>query len=115
MDASTSIYADVHADVRWTAPDGSIRTGTALVRGGTKAGARTTVWQDERGVQHEAPATAAEAAGQGVLFGALAAGGAAAVILGGRWVVGVRLDRRRDREWEREWAAMGPRPGHRPA
>ncbi|MGW3664987.1 Rv1733c family protein [Streptomyces sp. NPDC005141] len=114
-DAPDSVYADTRAAVRWTAPDGSTRIGTALVRAGTGAGAAATVWQDERGAMREAPVTATEAAAQGVLFGTLAAGGTAAVVLGSRWVVRVRLDRGRDREWERAWAAMGPRPGHRPA
>ncbi|MFD9462649.1 hypothetical protein [Streptomyces sp. NPDC060027] len=115
VDAPRSVYADVRAAVRWTAPDGSPRTGTALVRAGTEAGATATVWQDWRGAMHEAPATAAEAVAQGVLFGTIAAGGTAAVVLGARWVVRVRLDRSRDRQWEREWAVMSPRSGHRPA
>lgn len=114
-DAADGTYADqVGAVVRWTAADGSSRTGTVLVRAGSNAGTRATIWLDDGGTLRHRPATAAEAAAQGTVYGVLAAVGAISLIAGGRWLIRVRLDRSRETEWEREWATVGPRWGHRP-
>ena len=105
----------VRASVRWTASDGTAHTGRALVKPGTDSGARTTIWLDEHGALKDPPATPAEATAQGIFFGSVAAGGAGLLVLGGRWVVRLRLDRRRAGEWENEWAEVGPKWGHRTA
>jgi hypothetical protein len=105
----------VLAAVRWTASDGSSRTGRTLVRAGSEAGSRTAVWLDDRGTVQPPPATPGQAAAQGIVFGATAATAAAVLFVGAGWGVRVRLDRRREAQWEREWAEVGPQWRHRRA
>lgn len=59
--------------VRWTAPDGSARTGRTLVDTGRKAGSRVTVWQDGQGRLTAAPRSSTEAAIESGFLGAAAA------------------------------------------
>jgi hypothetical protein len=99
----------VRTAVRWTAPDGTTRTGDAEVKTGLKAGDRATAWTDHQGALTGEPASPAEAEARAGLFGAMAAGGVCAVLLTGGWVVRRRLDAQRAGEWEREWAEVGPR------
>ena len=101
------------ASVRWTAPDGSTRTGRTLVSTGLKAGSEVMVWQDRQGRLTLAPTGSTEAAVEAG-FLATAAGLALAGLVSGagaaaRW----RLDRRRIDRWGREWDLVGPRWGHR--
>lgn len=115
---SGSVYADsagypVRATVRWTATDGSTRTGKALVQPGSQAGTRTVIWLDRHGALKDKPATHSEAVAQGVVLGSLAATGTGLLVLGGLWTVRFRLDAARDTEWEREWAAIDPHWGTR--
>ncbi|MFD1659268.1 hypothetical protein ACFSL4_13910 [Streptomyces caeni] len=107
----TTPYADgaVWAQVRWTAADGSARTGLAKVGADSKAGSTTTVWTDRTGELVPRPATAAEARLQALLLGALAGLGAAGGVLAGGWLVRGRLERRRLQAWDREWEQIGPR------
>jgi hypothetical protein len=109
---STSAGIDTYrasAKVRWTAPDGTIRTAPTWVPAGLAAGATVTVWQDGRGALTSEPAGPSEARTQAVLFG----GGAAAALAGlaygtaalARW----RLDKHRYQQWGVEWDAIGPR------
>ncbi|WP_413759856.1 hypothetical protein [Streptomyces sp. MMBL 11-3] len=115
-DAPYGGYLDrVRTEVRWTASDGASRTERALVRSGSEAGARATVWLDDAGALHDPPLTDGQAAVEGVVFGTSATVVTRAVVLAGGWGARVRLDRRRQREWEREWASVGPRWGRRPA
>ncbi|AVH54726.1 MULTISPECIES: Rv1733c family protein [Streptomyces] len=101
------------AKVRWTAPDGSTRTGRALVDTGLKAGTGVVVWQDRHGTLTTAPPSSTEAAVEaGALgtFAGLALAGAVHVVGAvARW----RLDRRRVDGWGREWDLVGPQWGHR--
>ncbi|MCZ4122754.1 Rv1733c family protein [Streptomyces sp. H39-S7] len=103
----------VRATVRWTASDGALRTGRALVEPDTRSGTRTTVWLDEHGALRNPPSSPGVAAAQGIGFGALAATGAGLLVLGGRWAVRVRLDRHRAAEWESEWVVVAPQWGRR--
>jgi hypothetical protein len=102
----------VRAEVRWTAVDGSTRTGRTLVESGHKAGSKVLVWMDSKGELTTQPPTATQAAAQAGLLGtvaALALGGTAFVA--GR-VARWRLDRRRYEEWGRAWDRVGPQWGH---
>ncbi|WP_246113614.1 Rv1733c family protein [Streptomyces montanus] len=100
--------ARFRAKVRWTAADGTTRTGTAMVDAGRKAGAMVQVWTDNQGNLTTEPTTVAEAS----VFAGYA-GTAAALAVGGvtyaagrvtRW----RLDQRRYDQWAREWRLVGP-------
>ncbi|MGW7529204.1 Rv1733c family protein [Streptomyces sp. NPDC054783] len=104
----------VRAKVRWTAPDGTPRTGDTLVDSGLKAGAGVVVWQDDHGGLTPAkPANPTEGAIEAGLFGAAAALAVAAPAYGAGALGRVWLDRRRMARWDREWDLVEPRWGHR--
>ncbi|MET8582344.1 hypothetical protein ABZX39_15855 [Streptomyces collinus] len=104
----------VSGSVRWKAPDGSVHTGHTPVDGGLRAGARVTVWQDDRGrLGPSQPTGRAEGHVEAALFGAAAALAVAAPALGAGALARARLDRRRLARWDGEWELVGPRWGHR--
>ncbi|MEU2287735.1 hypothetical protein ABZ614_38510 [Streptomyces sp. NPDC013178] len=105
----------VRATVRWTMPDGSSRTGEALVAAGGKAGSSTTVWLDNAGRLRPAPPTPAQARSLGAALGAAAGAGVCVLVVGIWWAVRVRLDVRRRAQWDRAWADFNSRRGHRHA
>lgn len=98
---------------RWTAPDGTPRSGRIIVPPGTPAGRTVSLWVDASGRPAGEPLEAADVIGRAVVtalfvavIAAVAAGSAllwAAALA--RWV----LFRRRLAAWEAEWRAVGPR------
>lgn len=101
------------AKVRWTGPDGTVRTGRTLVEAGQRSGAEVVVWIDGQGqltVEPPSPVEAAIEAGFLSTMAALAVGGSA---FGAGALVRWRLERRRIDRWETEWALVGPRWGHK--
>ncbi|MFG2937006.1 hypothetical protein [Streptomyces sp. NPDC048282] len=112
-DAPKSTAPDVMGSVRWTAPDGSARTGPTLVEAGLPAGSRVVVWQDGRGRLVAEPPDATEAGLEAGVLGAGAAGATAGVVLGAGAVARWRLDQRRIARWGREWDLVEPKWGHR--
>ncbi|MFE2264016.1 Rv1733c family protein [Streptomyces griseosporeus] len=101
------------ARVRWTAPDGTAHTGSALVDTGLKAGSRVVVWVDDRGALTGEPPDRTAATVEAVLFGGAAALGLAAPVVGAGALLRWRLDRRRIDAWGREWDLVEPGWGHR--
>ncbi|CAL9325906.1 Rv1733c family protein [Streptomyces sp. SudanB182_2057] len=98
--------------VRWTAPDGTSRTGRTLVAGGLETGALITVWQDDQGrLMPSAPTSRSEGHVVAALFAGAAALAVAAPVLGAGAVARARLDRRRIAQWGQEWDLVGPRWG----
>ncbi|QTD96427.1 Rv1733c family protein [Streptomyces cyanogenus] len=119
-DAPHGVTADwspdgrVQGPVRWTAPDGASRTGHTLVAGGLRAGARVTVWQDDRGRLVLSPPTGrAEGHVEAALFGAAAALAVAVPVFGAGAATRAWLDRRRLAHWDQEWDLVGPQWGPR--
>ncbi|ANS70120.1 hypothetical protein SLINC_7896 [Streptomyces lincolnensis] len=110
--AASNSYRSV-AKVRWTARDGSTRTGKTLVKAGRAAGSRMTVWTDARGELTTEPPSRGEAAVESALLGASAALASSGLVVGiggaARW----RLNRRRIDSWGTEWALVGPQWGHK--
>ncbi|WP_333778266.1 Rv1733c family protein [Streptomyces sp. IBSBF 3136] len=112
--AAWSSGGRVWVPVRWTAPDGTPRTGRAPVESGLRAGARVALWQDEQGrITAGRPTGGVEGAAQAGLFGAAAALAVAAPACLAGAVARAHLDRRRLARWDREWEQVGPRWGHR--
>ncbi|MQY36601.1 hypothetical protein SRB17_46030 [Streptomyces sp. RB17] len=104
----------VRATVRWTAPDGTTRTGDTLVDNGLRAGARLVVWQDDHGgLSPTKPTNPTEGAIEAALFGATAALAVAGPVYGAGVLGRAWLDRRRLARWDREWDLVEPRWGHR--
>ncbi|MET9450531.1 Rv1733c family protein [Streptomyces cinerochromogenes] len=98
--------------VRWTAPDGTLRSGQTLVDGGLKAGAPVTVWQDGQGrLALSQPTGRTQGHVEASLFGAAAALAVAAPVFGAGAFARARLDRRRMARWDQEWELVGPQWG----
>ncbi|MFK4145362.1 hypothetical protein [Streptomyces sp. NPDC004065] len=95
--------------VRWTAPDGTTRTGRTLVATGLDAGASVTVWQNGRGALTTEPPGPTEARVEAALFGVSAALALAGLACGTSALARWRLDRRRYDQWGAEWDLIGPR------
>jgi hypothetical protein len=95
------------APVRWTDPDGTVRSAKVAVAVGTRAGSAVTVWVDEHGALTSPPRRR-----NPTLDASVAATFAATAVLallgGARRIVVWRLDRRRLRSWEAEWQIVGP-------
>ncbi|MDC0765390.1 Rv1733c family protein [Streptomyces sp. HD] len=98
----------VRAKVRWTASDGSARSGRTLVNTGQTAGSKVTVWLDDRGQLTREPQTAGEAALEAAVLGTGAAAAFGCLTYGAGRVVRWRLDQRRYDQWGREWEQTGP-------
>ncbi|MFJ9535935.1 hypothetical protein ACIRPX_01555 [Streptomyces sp. NPDC101225] len=104
----------VWAHVRYTAADGTTRTGLARVDSArSRTGSTTAVWLDARGNLVREPATAGEAEFQGAVTGAVAAVAAGAAVIMISWCARARMDRRRQEQWDMEWALIDPRWGRR--
>lgn len=105
----------VQAAVRWTMSGGALKSGTALVKAGSKSGASTAVWLDDAGRVQPTPPTPAQAREQGAAVGSATGAGVFVLALGGWWTARVKLDRRRWAQWDRDWAEFDSRRGHRHA
>jgi hypothetical protein len=106
-------YGEVRAGVRWTASDGSLRTGRTLVEPGRKAGSKVVVWMNDKGQLTTEPTSASAAAAEAAMFGAAAALAFGGLVFAAGRVVQWRLDQRRYELWDQEWDQVGPRWGHR--
>jgi hypothetical protein len=95
--------------LRYTAPDGTERTGTAPVTGRLGAGANVAIWVDRTGTITAAPLRPVDAQARAVVAALLVLGvgwGVAAMVWAGvRAVVG----RINAAGWEREWTQVEPR------
>jgi hypothetical protein len=96
------------AKVRWTASDGSTRTGRTTVESGHKAGSKVLVWTNRQGNLTAEPLTATEAALEAGVLGAAAALAFGGLTFGAGRVARCRLDQRRYNQWGREWDQVGP-------
>ncbi|WP_225859293.1 Rv1733c family protein [Streptomyces albicerus] len=103
---SSAITVDdqrVWVTARWTASDGSPRSGQTRVPLGSQAGSQVTVWTDEHDALASKPVSHTEAVLQSALAGALAVTVTGGVVWGAAQTVRVRLDRRRMDQWADEW------------
>jgi hypothetical protein len=106
--SSASGTERVWAEVRWTASDGSVRTGQTRVAPASAVDSPVMVWTDADGRMVTRPATRSEARLRSSLIGAVVGVTAAGVpFVGGRFARG-RLERRRMEEWDEEWERVGP-------
>ncbi|MET8453956.1 hypothetical protein [Streptomyces sp. NPDC005209] len=103
----------VLATVRWTAPDGTARTGQTLVESSQKAGTWIMVWQDDDGRLTPGPTRGTAATAESALLGLVAASALAGFSAGAGALARSWLDRRRLDQWGREWNLIGPRWGHK--
>ncbi|WP_437063527.1 Rv1733c family protein [Streptomyces sp. enrichment culture] len=108
---SRSGNVPVSAEVRWTGPDGSSATGRARVAPGTEAGARLTVWANEKGLVTVRPLSPSAALVQATATGVLIGTGAGSIVLAGVPVTRRLFDDRRMRQWEEDWRKTDSRWG----
>ncbi|MFF8594251.1 hypothetical protein ACF061_22910 [Streptomyces sp. NPDC015220] len=92
--------------VRWTDPDGSVRTGRTRVPADAAPGAPVTVWTNGRGALTSPPPSPADTAFQTVLGGLWAGTATVGLVVGGAKLARNRLDRRRFDQWAEEWARV---------
>ncbi|BDM69380.1 hypothetical protein HEK616_28670 [Streptomyces nigrescens] len=105
LNSADSAGGRVLATVRWTATNGTVRTGETAVAQGLRAGDRTTAWLDRHGSLVRTPVTSEDAVVQGIAVGVVTASGTALLILGVNRTGSVLLNRRRYAQWEKDWAA----------
>jgi hypothetical protein len=94
---------------RWTAPDGTTRTGVVPAPATARAGAVVRIWVDQSGAQTGPPLRAQQATGQAVLASVLAPFALGTVLLCAASLAVYILDRRRLAAWAADWRATGPR------
>ncbi|MEU9154969.1 hypothetical protein AB0D59_31535 [Streptomyces sp. NPDC048417] len=111
--ASAADDSRVWATVRWTAPDGSTRTGRTTVHPGAKAGTPVTVWIDRQGRLTSEPLAPVDAAFQVAWTGILVALTTGGAVLGVTQLLRLRLERRRLERWDEEWARVDSPKGWR--
>ncbi|MDK1342936.1 hypothetical protein QNO09_06415 [Streptomyces sp. 378] len=107
--ADDSGAASQPAQVRWTERNGTVMTGTTLVRPGTPEGAAVRIWVDRDGTITGPPATATTAWSNGCFVGGMAAVGMVVGVYAVRAGVDLVLDRRRFAQWDAEWDLVEPR------
>lgn len=105
IDSSLADNGSPGVRARWTAPDGSARTGTVPAAPGSAAGARVPVWLTESGDPGPAPLNSTEITTTGIVAGAFFWLASASVLVTGYWLARLILDRRRGSRWDHEWAA----------
>ena len=119
--AGTSGAADPYSSVqttwapaRWTAPNGTARSGQVLVMAGAAAGSTVQIWVTASGAATDPPAGTKDVMAE-VAVTVLITGTTLILMLLGAEALACRsLDRRRSAAWDAEWRAIGPRwSGHR--
>ncbi|MEJ2854060.1 MULTISPECIES: Rv1733c family protein [unclassified Saccharothrix] len=108
LPAGEGVIAMSSAPARWTAADGSVRSGTVETVPGLPAGATVPIWVDTAGDPADPPLSA-----EGAVAGAIAVATVVWVLFAavvGAVCVGLRLARNgiNARSWAREWAVVEP-------
>ncbi|MEV6880918.1 hypothetical protein [Streptomyces sp. NPDC051135] len=95
--------------VRFTGPDGAVRTGTTEVAPGLPADSTVLVWVDTEGVITGPPLTTEEIRSRTMGWAVLAFLGVVLTGLAAHAVTGCVLHRRNLAQWDADWAATAPR------
>ena len=108
--APSSWYSKYAAPVRarWTAPDGTRRTGTVSVSWGAKASSSVMVWVDASGRLTGPPLRPSQARGQAVLAAVLAPIVLGLLLLCVGGLAHYALGRRRMAAWDFDWQVTEP-------
>ncbi|CAL9361365.1 Rv1733c family protein [Streptomyces sp. enrichment culture] len=94
--------------VRWTDPDGAVRTSRAAVPAEARRGEVVDLWLDSGGRTVPPPPGSSAVWQHSLAMGICGTAGAAAVVLLGHSVVRRTAERHRLAEWERDWARTEP-------
>lgn len=93
---------------RWTAPDGTPRSGSVIAPYSLRSGRTMTIWTDAHGRQKERPRSAEQMRADAWAYGGFVAGGIVLAGLGVVWACRRLLDRRRFADWDAQWAQIAP-------
>ena len=105
---------DTWTTARWTAPDGTARSGQVLAPVGSFAGGVVPVWVSAAGAVAGPPSRHADVLAEVAVTVMLTSMALTGLLLGIRAVADHFLDRRRFRSWDAEWRSIGPLwTGHR--
>ncbi len=96
------------APARWTAPDGSARSGQVLVSTGVSKGTKTPIWINASGAITDPPAGHLDVVAEVSIAVMIISLGLLIVLLSGLGLTRRALDHRRLSAWEAEWRATGP-------
>lgn len=97
------------ARARWTAPDGTGRTGWVPAPTGAWAGSTVRVWVGRSGGLTDPPLNDSQVVNRAILAAATATTAMAIALLGAGVLAHWVLDRRRLAAWDAEWRVTGPR------
>jgi hypothetical protein len=105
---------DTWAPARWTAPDGSARSGQVFVPAGTRKGSTVPVWINASGAITDQPAGHRDVMAEVSVTVMVTSQVLIILLLSGLALARRALDRRRLSAWDAEWRATGPLwTGHR--
>jgi len=94
---------------RWTAPNGTARTGEVPAPAAARKGSTVRIWVDQSGAVTGPPLRPAQADGQAVLATVVAPFVLGTVLICAVSLALQVLDRRRLADWDADWQATGPR------
>jgi hypothetical protein len=94
---------------RWTAADGSVRTGAILVSTSAAAGTVVPVWTDRAGNLVDPPRGHDQTVMRGSAAAMVAGLGLVMLLVGVRAAARRALDRRRMAAWDAEWSHVAAR------
>jgi len=94
---------------RWTAPDGTARTGDVPAPASAQAGRTVRIWVDQSGALTGPPLRAEQATSQAALASVLAVFVLGTVLVCAMSLAVHLLDRRRLAAWAADWRSTGPR------
>lgn len=101
----------VWVTVRWTAPDGEVRTGRSQAAPDTPAGTHVTIWTDRQGTLAARPLEPTEALVEAALLGVMATAFTGGTVWACAYGVRGCLERRRLAQWDEEWQRIDTRWG----
>lgn len=109
VDIGYGAVAGAEVRARWTAPDGTPRTGDVPAPATARAGSTVRIWVDNSGAQTGPPLRTQQATGQAMLASVLAPVALGTVLLCTASLAVYILDRRRLAAWAADWRSTGPR------
>lgn len=93
---------------RWTAPDGTVRTGSVQAPLGARAGSTVLVWTDRSGRLTNPPLQHSQIRGWVLMIGVIAPVLLALLLMVVLGICRQLLERRRMASWEQAWSAVEP-------
>ena len=104
----TGLRPPVLVPARWTAPDGTARSGDILVSAGTTAGTTIPSWTDAAGQLVTTPRDRGEIVERAVVLAAFAAAALVLALAGVETAVRRAFDRYRMAAWQAAWSRIEP-------